>query len=124
MTTKWISISVLFIFLLFMIDLIRREKLTFKYASGWMALASSGIFFAVFDRYLFALACWMGFELPSNFIFFSLMVFMVFLSLLLTAFLCQQEKRNEILAQKIALLQNEIEQFKKDTQNENDTTQA
>jgi hypothetical protein len=36
----------------------------------------------------------------------------VFLSLVLTVFLCQQNSRNDIMAQKIALLEFEIKQLK------------
>jgi len=50
--------------------------------------------------------------LMSNFIFFSLFCFFVFSSLLLSTFLCQQNKRNDIMAQKIALLEKEIKTLK------------
>jgi hypothetical protein len=37
----------------------------------------------------------------------------VFLSLLLTVFLCQQNSRNDVMAQKIALLEFELNELKK-----------
>jgi hypothetical protein len=87
--------------------------LTFKYAVGWLLVAGGGIFFAVFYHLLYALAAWLGFELPSNFIFFALFCVFVFLSLLLTVFLCQQNIRNDLMAQKIALLEFEVKELKK-----------
>jgi hypothetical protein len=95
------------------IDLVRRRRLTFKYAVGWLLVSAGAIFFAFFPRLLFACASWLGFELPSNFIFFALFCVFIFLSLLLTVFLCQQNSRNDVMAQKIALLEFEISELKK-----------
>ena len=98
---------------LYVVDLVRRGKLTFKYALAWLFVSASAIFFAIFHRLLFGIAAWLGFELPSNFIFFVLFCVFIFLSLLLTVFLCQQNSRNDRMAQKIALLEFEIQQLKK-----------
>ncbi len=98
---------------LFVIDLVRRRKLTFKYAIGWLFVSASAIFFAFFYKLLFACAAFLGFELPSNFIFFTMSCMFVFLSLLLTVFLCQQNNRNDCMAQKIALLEFELQELKK-----------
>ena len=98
---------------LFVIDLVRRRRLTFKYAMGWLFVSGGAIFFAVFYRLLFLCATLLGFELPSNFIFFALFCVFVFLSLLLTVFLCQQNSRNDIMAQRIALLEFELKELKK-----------
>src|SRR5580693_8207160 len=98
---------------LFVVDLVRRRRLTFKYAVAWLLVSAGAIFFAVFYRLLFAFAAWLGFELPSNFIFFTLFCVFILLSLLLTVFLCQQNNRNDVMAQKIALLEFEIKELKK-----------
>jgi hypothetical protein len=98
---------------LFVVDLVRRRRLTFKYAMAWLLVAGGGIFCAIFYRPLFVLAAFLGFELPSNFIFFTLFCVFVFLSLLLTVFLCQQNSRNDVMAQKIALLEFEMKELKK-----------
>ena len=98
---------------LFVIDLVRRRKLTFKYAMAWLLVSAAAIFCAVFYRFLFTCAAFLGFELPSNFIFFSLFCVFITLSLLLTVFLCQQNNRNDVMAQKIALLEFELKELKK-----------
>ena len=99
----------------FVVELVRQRKLTFKYALAWMLISAAAVFFAVFNQLLFACAALLGFELPSNFIFFALMCAFVFLSLLLTVFLCQQNGRNDAMAQKIAILEDAINQLKKKT---------
>ena len=98
---------------LFVVDLVRRRRLTFKYAVGWLFVSAGAIFFAVFYRLIFSCAAWLGFELPSNFIFFALFCVFIFLSLLMTVFLCQQNSRNDVMAQKIALLEFELKELKK-----------
>ena len=104
------AIALLLSSLLFFVvmELVRREKLTFKYAFAWIFFSGLGMLAAFEPRWIFALARGLGFEVPSNFIFFCLMGVFVFLSLLLTVFLCQQNRRNDRMAQKIALLERDI----------------
>ncbi|MEI6438244.1 MAG: DUF2304 domain-containing protein [Candidatus Omnitrophota bacterium] len=97
---------------LLVVELVRREKLTFKYAFAWLFFTAVGVLAAAEPRWVFRLAAWLGFELPSNFIFFGLMGIFIFLSLLLTVFLCQQNRRNDRMAQKIGLLGREIEEIR------------
>ncbi len=99
---------------LFIVELVRREKLTFKYAFAWLCFSAIGGMIALEPGWIFRLARYLGFELPSNFIFFGLMGMFIFLSLLLTVFLCQQNKRNDRMAQKIALLDQQLRSMKKD----------
>ena len=108
MSIQLTAIILSFIVLVFVIELVRRERLTFKYAFAWLFFSALGVVFSVFKEPLFALSRWFGFELPSNFIFFGLLCAFVFLSLLLTVFLCQQNKRNDRMAQTLGLLELEI----------------
>ena len=112
MGTKTLAAIVSLVAFLFVIELVRREKLTFKYAVGWIGLSLFALFFAIFDKFLYRIAHWFGFELPSNFVFFALLGFFVFLSLLLTTFLCQQNVRNDTMAQKIGILEMELQQLR------------
>ncbi len=109
MTTKILTIILSVLLLTTVIELIRREKLSFKFAAGWLLVALLALFFAFFDKVLFNIAFTLGFEIPSNFIFFTCLFCITFLSLLLTIFLCQQSKRNDLIAQKLSLLENKIE---------------
>lgn len=112
MNTKILAALLSMIVFLTVLELVRRGKLTFKYALGWMVISVLAVFFVVFDRLLLSLSDWFGFELPSNFIFFSLLGFFVFLSILLTTFLCEQNIRNDTMAQKIGILEMELEELK------------
>lgn len=97
---------------LLVIELVRRERLTFKYAFSWLLLALTGAVVALEPKWLFKIASFLGFELPSNFIFFGLIGAFIFMGLLLTVFLCQQSRRNENMAQKISLLERELEDLR------------
>ncbi len=114
MNTKIIAIIFCGILLILVVDLVRREKLTFKYAFGWIAISVLGLFFALFEDFLFNIAFFFGFAVPSNFIFFCMLSALVLLSLLMTIFLCQQNNRNDKIAQKLGILESEIGQIKKD----------
>ena len=114
MTIQLLAIMLSFSIFVFVLELVRREKLTFKYAFSWLFFAALGLFCSIFKEFLFAASRWCGFELPSNFIFFVLLCTFVFLSLLLTVFLCQQNSRNDVMAQKIALLELEMKELKKE----------
>jgi hypothetical protein len=98
---------------LFVMELVRRERLTFKYAMGWLIASALAVFFSVFHKILFDISAFFGFELPSNFIFFALLCTFVLLGLLLTVFLCQQNSRNDRMAKKIGILEFELHELKK-----------
>ena len=107
-----LAIALSLLVFIFVVDLVRRHRLTFKYALAWLIVSGMGVFFAFFYKFLFKIASFLGFELPSNFIFFTLFCVFVFLSLVLTVFLCQQNNRNDTMAQKIALLEFDIKELK------------
>ena len=107
-----LAVAISMLMFLFVVELVRRHKLTFKYALAWLSVSAAGIFFAVFKQLLFQCAAFLGFELPSNFIFFALLCAFVFLSLLLTVFVCQQSERSNAMAQKIAILEFELKELR------------
>lgn len=110
--TRGIAIGLAIVVIGVVLELVRRQRLTFKYAFGWLTAGLAALFFAVFDRCLFRLAYALGFQLPSNFVFFALLTILIFLSLLMTLFLCQQNARNDALAQKLALLELELDRLR------------
>ncbi|MFA5059947.1 MAG: DUF2304 domain-containing protein [Candidatus Omnitrophota bacterium] len=116
MDIKIFSAIIVVLILGMVIELARREKLSFKYAAGWLTVSVAGVFFIIFDDFLGNIAHWFGFQLTSNFIFFVLLGLFILLSLLLTTFLCQQNNRNDLMAQKIGILELEIARLKEKLQ--------
>lgn len=109
---KYLVLVLAFTVLMCVIELVRREKLTFKYAFGWIVIAVLALLFTVFDNVLFNIAAKIGFELRSDFILFVFLSAFVILSLLMTLFLCQQNNHNDKIAQKLGILEFEIKQLK------------
>ena len=73
MGIKWLAFILSMSIFFLVIELVRRERLTFKYAAGWLIASALAVFFSVFHKCLFAIAQFCGFALPSNFIFFALL---------------------------------------------------
>jgi len=117
MSAKNLSILMMLSVLIAVVELIRRERLTFKYACAWIMVCVGGLFFAYFDRHLVGISTALGFKLPSNFIFFTVSCAFMFLSLILTIFLCRQNERNDRIAQRLGILEHEIEEMKKPKEN-------
>ena len=100
--------------LVLVIDRIRRQKMTFKYALTWLISSSLVLLFTIQDGWLKKFAQWAGFALPSNFIFFLLLIFVIFFSLLLTIHINEQNSRTESLIQAIAKLDYRIKKLEKE----------
>ena len=112
MSPKTFAILSSIAILLFVIELIRRQKMTFKYSLSWLGISMAALFFSFYDESLYWLSRMAGFALPSNFIFFLLLVFFFILCLLLTLYINEQHTRSEILAQSIAMLEFEIQKLR------------
>lgn len=117
MQVKIFVIAVTLIILGWVIDLIRREKVTFKYAATWFGGCLVALIFTVYDSLLIKVSNLAGFVLPSNFIFFLLLVFVMFLSLMMTLYINEQNSRAEALAQAVASLQQQIKVLKEEKSN-------
>jgi hypothetical protein len=113
MNAKFLAFIFLTILLAFVFELVRRERLTFKYAAGWIMLTLAGIILVLMDQWVSAISAFLGFRVASNFVFFFCVVAGIFVSLFLTIFFCQQNNRNDRIVQKIGLLENEIQELKK-----------
>ncbi len=105
MGVKTFAIVIALTIFILVLELIRRQKMTFKYSLAWLSVSLTVVFFAFNENVLFGLAKRVGFQLPSNFIFFSLLVFFVFLTLLLTLYINEQNTKTEKLAQSLGILE-------------------
>ena len=114
MHPKIFAFAMAFIILILVIDLIRRQKMTFKYALAWLTSSVLVLFFTIQDHWLNDLTKWAGFALPSNFIFFLLLIFVIFFSLLLTIHINEQNGRSESLAQMIARLDYRLKKLERE----------
>jgi len=114
MNAKTFAIIVAFLIVGFIVDLIRRQKMTFKYSLFWLSASALTLLFAFCDRMLSRLASLAGFELTSNFIFFLYLAFVSLLCLFLTVYINEQNSRTESLAQNLGILQFKIKELEKE----------
>ena len=118
MHPKIFALVMVCIILISVVDLIRRQKMTFKYAVTWLGMSALVLFFTIQNKWLDNLAQWAGFALTSNFIFFLLLIFVIFFSLLLTIHINEQNSRSESLAQAMARLDCRVKKLEKERLNE------
>jgi len=117
MQAKFFAIFLSILIVLFVVDLIRRRKMTFKYSLGWFFSSLTVLLLAVNDHLLLNFSKWVGFTLLSNFIFFLAMVFFIFLSLMLTIYVNEENNRSETLAQSLGILELEIKRLRSEFEN-------
>lgn len=93
--------------LLFAVHLISKGLLLLKYTLPWLALFVIAALSAIFPEPLFALARFLGFEQPANFIFFVGLAFTMVVLLSLTVVVSWQSRYIVSLTQDLALLKYE-----------------
>lgn len=120
MDPKTFAICSSVIIMLFVVELIRRQKMSFKYSAIWLLTSLATLFLSIFDSLLKKMSEMLGFALLSNFIFFLLLIFFILFSLLLTLYINEQNSRNELLAQSIAALEYKIKQLQGPSPNQKD----
>ncbi len=113
MNAKQLLMASALAILFFVIEFIRRQKMTFKYSLFWLVSCLAVLFFAWNDELMVSLSEWAGFALPSNFIFFLLLVFFIVLSLFLTLYVNEENNRSETLAQAIARLEFKLKKIER-----------
>lgn len=117
MNVQQFALLAAFGILVLVIELIRRQTMTFRYAFFWLSSSLFVMFLAFKPEIIFHLSQMMGFQLPSNFIFFLLLCFFVCLSLSLTVYINEQNSRTETLAQHIAFLEYKIQSLEENSKN-------
>ena len=111
MNSKIFAMVIAALIFIFVIDLIRRHKMTFKFSMSWLAICLIVLFAALNSSLLQRLSAFAGFSLPSNFLFFIVLVFFIFLSLFLTIYISEQNTRSETLAQDIGILEHKLKRL-------------
>ena len=84
-------------------------RMLLRYALIWMALSAVAIVGAVCPQLVYALAHFLGFEVPSNFIMFVGMFFLLAICLSLSMIVSKQALKIKSLVQELALLESRIE---------------
>lgn len=113
MHAKTFAILAALVILAGILDLIRRQKMTFRFSLLWLGGAALVLFLAINDSLLARISRRAGFELTSNFIFFLFLCFFIVICLLLTLYINEQTTRSERLAQTLGILDFKIRELEK-----------
>ncbi len=105
MDVKYFAFGCSFVIFIFVVEQIRRGKLSLEYALTWLGISLVVLVLSVNESLLGWVSNRLGFSLLSNFIFFLVSISVIFLSLLLTLYANEQNKRSETLAQSVAILE-------------------
>jgi hypothetical protein len=100
----------------FVFDLLRRGVLKEKYAVLWLFIAGVSLFFAVFPQVLDWVGTSIGVAQPVNLLFFMSSMVLVLVSVQLSYELSRHEARIRRLAEEVALLRQQIEGRRDDSE--------
>ena len=106
------------VLMLLVLHLVRSEKLQLKYSLLWLFLSAAVMVCALFPMPIIGVAKALGFEAASNFIFFAGFLFLLVISLSLSAIASHQKDDIKNLVQRVALLEHELKSLKDRTVDE------
>lgn len=110
--------------LVIVVELVRRQKLREEYAFLWMGTATILMVLAIDIDILAWLANLVSAESPSSVLFFGALVFLLLITLQFSVRLTKLTFRNKTLSQRVALLEQSLEELTKAKAGEGEIDQA
>ena len=107
------TVAISIIIILVIIRAVRAEWIQLKYCVLWLCIGTGCLIFALFPQLLLLLSKLLGVGIPANALFFMALVLVLLLIFQLTTILSQTEEQQRRLAQKVAILELELEQLQK-----------
>lgn len=104
MNANWFGVAAAVVLLVFILELLRRGILREKFAILWLAVSTLLVVMAVFPGLLRGAADALGFEVPSNLLFFTGILFLLLVCVQLSYEVSRLEARTRRLAEDLALL--------------------
>lgn len=100
---------IIIIALLIALNMIRKNKLELKYALSWLVLGIVLLILDIFPVLMQKFSYIMGIELPTNMMFFLGFCFSLIIIFILTISLSRTSSKLKRVAQKVAILEKQIE---------------
>lgn len=103
-------VSCLFILtiLTIIIYILRKGKITIKYALVWLTAAFVLLLFLIFPSLFIWLTNILGFSIGSNMIFAGLIAMLIFINIILTVIVSGQNNKIRLLIQEVSMLKEKI----------------
>jgi len=109
------SLAVFFL----IIFMLRSERLKERHALWWLIASFVAVVFSIFPQFLTSVSDSLGFDVPSNFLFFVSIVILFLVALQVSTELTGLEEKTRTLAEKCADLEFRLDDLeKKDVKNE------
>lgn len=106
-TLRYGTAIVVVVFAIVIFNLVRRNKLSMKYALVWLATAFAMLVAVLIPNFLDLAAKLLGFELVSNMLFLIGMLLLMCISLSLTMIVSKQSNMIRLLTQEISMLKSQ-----------------
>jgi hypothetical protein len=104
MSANWLGLAAAALLLVFVLELLRRGILRERFAALWLVVGVALAIVALVPGILRSAADALGFELPSNLLFFGAIVFLLLVSIQLSYEISRLDARTRRLAEDLALL--------------------
>lgn len=105
---NWLGLVAALITLAVVAELLRRGILRERFAALWLVVGALLVLLALFPRALRSAAEVLGFEVPSNLLFFGSILFLLLVAVQLSFEVSRLEARTRRLAEEVALLAEEV----------------
>lgn len=102
------------IFLIYLINMIRRNKINLKYILSWISISIGILIIAIFPKLLTLFANFLGVSDPMNALYFVGFIFLIIVVFSLTVAQSRLSDKVKLLSQEIALISYEKEVRNKD----------
>lgn len=109
MNSNWIGLAAALGLLVLVLELLRRGILRERFAILWLAVGAALVVGAAFPDLLRAVATALGFEIPSNLLFFIAIIFLLLVCVQLTYEVSRLEARTRRLVEDLALLTTQVQ---------------
>lgn len=110
---KFIGAAVVLVAILAVLLLVFRRRLLVKYAALWICLACVMLILFGFPDLLEGVAHALGFEVTSNFLFFSAISLLLAISLYLSVAVTEAARKQQRLIEELALLTERVDMQEK-----------
>ena len=111
---RLVAIAVAVIILVTVLELVRRRKLREEYSILWIGTAGILLILALFRGLILEFAAMIGAATTPSALFFGALLFLLLLALQFSIRLSRLTDRNRFLAQRMALLEEELKQVKRE----------
>lgn len=108
MNPNWVALAATLTLLLFVVELLRRGILRERFAALWLGVSTVLVLAALFPGLVTRAAGALGFQVASNLLFFSAILFLLLVAVQLSHEVSRLEARTRRLAEDLALLNHEV----------------